>query len=176
MPELEIVNTDTIRLERTLDAPPETVWRYLVEAELRQLWFAGGTDARAGEPVELVFDHDHLSTEPVPYPDAYAKWKGAVGHEQVVEFDQPNVLAISWDGRAEGVARFELFAQGDGRTRLVLTHSGISGPGPMANFAAGWDSHLAVLAGRLSGSPVANFWALHAKREAEIAKQLGATA
>ena len=39
---------DAIRLERLLDAPVETVWRYLTEAELRRQWFMGGTDARAG--------------------------------------------------------------------------------------------------------------------------------
>ena len=33
---IERVLPDTIRLERVLDAPPETVWRYLTKAELRQ--------------------------------------------------------------------------------------------------------------------------------------------
>ena len=30
---------DAIRLERLLAAPPETVWRYLTEAHLRERWF-----------------------------------------------------------------------------------------------------------------------------------------
>jgi uncharacterized protein YndB with AHSA1/START domain len=33
---IEKIAPDTIRLERTLDAPVEKVWRYLTEAELRQ--------------------------------------------------------------------------------------------------------------------------------------------
>jgi uncharacterized protein YndB with AHSA1/START domain len=43
--QIERTAPDTIRLERTLDAPPETVWRYLTEAELRSQWFMGGSDA-----------------------------------------------------------------------------------------------------------------------------------
>ena len=44
--------TDTItprqlRFERTLDAPIETVWRYLIEPELRAKWFMGGEPNRA---------------------------------------------------------------------------------------------------------------------------------
>ena len=42
---LEKIAPDTIRLERTLDALAQTVWRYLTEAELRRQWFMGGTDA-----------------------------------------------------------------------------------------------------------------------------------
>jgi uncharacterized protein YndB with AHSA1/START domain len=172
MTALEILAPDTLRMERILDAPPETVWRYLTEGELRRQWFCGGTDARAGETVEMIFDHDNLSADDVPYPAAYAPWKGAKGVERVVAFDPPHVLAFSWDGGSEGVARFELFAAEGGKTRLVLTHSGITGPGPMANFGGGWHSHLAVLHGLLAGDPVRDFWALHAQSEASVAAKL----
>lgn len=67
---------------------------------------------------------------------------------------------------------FELFEAGD-RTRLVLTHSGITGPGPMASFGGGWHSHLAVLEARLAGRGVRDFWALHAESEKAVARQLG---
>lgn len=163
---------DTIRFERILDAPVETVWRYLAEAELRASWFSGGTDMREGEEVELIFDHDNLSADDVPYPEPYAKWKGATAHERVLAFEPPRLLAISWDGGKEGVATFELFAEGD-RTRLVLTHSGISGPAGLANFGGGWHSHLAVLEAKLSGGTVRDFWALHAQSEAAVKAGLG---
>ncbi len=172
MIDLERPAPDTIRFERMLDAPPETVWRYLAEAELRREWFCGGTDMRPGEEVELLFDHDNLSADGVPYPERYARWKGAIGRERVLEYDPPHVLAISWEGREQGVARFELFpAEGD-RTRLVLTHSGITGPGPMASFGGGWHAHLAVLQARLAGGSIADFWALHAESEAAVAQAL----
>lgn len=172
MTDIEILAPDTLRIERILDAPPETVWRYLTEAELRRRWFSGGTDAQADETVELVFDHDNLSADDVPYPEKYAKGKGAVSRERVVEYDPPHVFAISWDEGKQGVARFELFAEGGTRTRLVLTHSGITGPAPMANFAGGWHSHLAVLEGLLASRPVRDFWALHAQSEARVAALL----
>lgn len=172
MTDLNILAPDTLRIERMLDAPPAAVWRYLTRAELRRQWFAGGTDAQAGGEVELVFDHDNLSADDVPYPAEYAKWQGAKGIERVVEFDPPHLLAISWDGGKEGVARFELFEAEGGRTRLVLTHSGITGPAPMANFGGGWHSHLAVLQGLLAGEPVRDFWALHARSEAIVAARL----
>jgi len=172
MIDIERIAPDTLRMERMLDAPVETVWRYLVESELRKQWFAAGDmEPREGGAVELIFNHDNLSTDDVPYPENYAEWKCAVGHERVVRFDPPHLLAFTWDGGKEGTATFELFDEG-ARTRLVLTHSGITGPAPMANFGGGWHSHLAVLVGRLNGEPVRNFWSLHAKSEAAVARML----
>src|SRR5438445_8570187 len=84
---------DTIRLERLLDAPPETVWRYLTEAELRQQWFMGGTDATGVGEFDLVVDHDRLSDDRnVPYPESYAAFKGAVWAEKVLKYDPPRLL------------------------------------------------------------------------------------
>jgi uncharacterized protein YndB with AHSA1/START domain len=171
--ELERIAPDTIRFERMLDAPRETVWRYLVDAELRSQWFAGGSlEPRVGGAVELLFDHDNLSADDVPYPEKYAPYKGAQGHERITAIDPPRLLAFTWDGGAEGTATFELFEEGD-RTRLVLTHAGITGPAPMANFGGGWHSHLAVLSGLLSGNRVRDFWAMHAESEATVARMLG---
>jgi uncharacterized protein YndB with AHSA1/START domain len=171
--DMEILAPDTFRMVRILDADPATVWGYLTRADLRRQWFSGGTNATGvGETVELVFNHDELSAEHVPYPPEYAKWKGAVGRETVIEFDPPHVFAISWDEGKEGVARFELADAGGGRTRLTLTHSGITGPAPMADFGGGWHGHLAVLVGLLNGDPVHDYWAQHADSEARVAAAL----
>jgi uncharacterized protein YndB with AHSA1/START domain len=171
-PPIERTAPDTIRLERLLDASPETVWRYLTEAELRAQWFMGGTDAGPSGEFELLVDHDNLSDEDVPYPESYAAFKGATWSEKVVRFEPPHLLETSFQGGKNGTVTYELFPEGD-RTRLVLTHKGIeSGTGAL-DFGSGWTSHLAVLQARLSGGSVRDFWALHAQSREAVAKALG---
>src|SRR3546814_11800943 len=73
-----------LRFERVLDAPLETVWAWLTEPEKRKLWFADGPmELREGGAVELVFDHDHLSVDDVPYPEDAIRWKGVTSRETV---------------------------------------------------------------------------------------------
>jgi len=172
MADIERVGTDAIRLVRTLDAPVDTVWRYLTDPELRRQWFAAGPiEPRVGGTLDLVFDHDHLSDDDVPYPERYAQYKGAVSHEKVVRFEAPHVFAFTFEGGGPSVVTFELFPEGE-RTRLVLTHSGIEDPVNFVNFGGGWHSHLAVLQAKLAGRGVPDFWAMHAASEAAVAKAL----
>ncbi len=167
MAEFEQIAPDTLRMERVLEAPVETVWQWLVDPSLRRLWFSDGTAPEQDGEVELVFDHDNLSDEEVPYPERYAQWKGASGREKVLRYEPPHLLAFSWDGGKEGVATFELSDLG-GRTRLVLVHSGISGPAGMADFGGGWMAHLAVLEAKIAGGGVDDFWALHRQSEESV--------
>ena len=167
------VGPDTIRLERLLDAPVETVWRYLTDGELRAQWFAGGSDATAeGGELDLMFDHDNLSADAVAYPEAYAAHKGAVSHEKVVRFEPKRVLAYTFGEGKNGVATFELFPEGD-KTRLVLTHSGVQSPTGAQDFGSGWNSHLMVLQEKLAGRSVRNFWALHDQSREAVRQALG---
>jgi uncharacterized protein YndB with AHSA1/START domain len=168
---LERTAPDTIRLERLLDASPETVWRYLTEADLREQWFMGGTDATAGGAFDLVVDHDKLSTDDVPYPESYECFKGRVWHEKVLRFDPPRLLETTFANGTNGVVTYELFPEG-GKTRLVLTHSGIVSPSGSQDFGSGWNSHLTVLQEKLAGRSVKDFWALHAKSREEVQKAL----
>lgn len=169
---IQRIAPDTIRLERLLDAPPETVWRYLTEAPLREQWFMGGTDARPDSEFELLNDHDKLSDEVVPYPEDYAPYKGRKWQEKVLRFDPPRLLETTFQGGKNGTVTYELFPEGD-RTRLVLTHSGIVSPSGSQDFGSGWTSHLAVLQEKLAGRGVRDFWALHAQSRAAVAKALG---
>ena len=169
---IERVSADTIRLERILDAPAETVWRYLTEAELRGQWFMGGSDAVADGEFELLINHDQLSTDEAPYPEAYAEFKGARWTEKVIRFDPPRLLETTFSSGKNGTITYELFEEG-GRTRLVLTHAGItSGTGAM-DFGSGWNSHLTVLQEKLAGRSVRNFWDLHARSREAVAEALG---
>lgn len=169
---IERTASDAIRLERMLDAPAETVWRYLTEAGLRREWFMGGTDATSGGEFELLNDHDNLSDEDVPYPEDYAPYKGRTWHEKVLRFDPPRLLETTFQGGENGTVRFELFPEGD-RTRLVLTHSGIRSGTGAQDFGSGWNSHMTVLQERLAGRGVRDFWALHAQSREAVRKALG---
>jgi uncharacterized protein YndB with AHSA1/START domain len=162
---------DSIRLERTLDAPIDTVWRYLTEADLRRDWFMGGTDAKAGGEFELLNDHDNLSDDDVPYPESYAPYKGKVWSETVMRFEPPHLLETTFQGGKNGTVIYELSAVGE-KTRLVLTHSGIVGGTGAQDFGSGWNSHLTVLEERLAGRGVKDFWALHARSREAVTKAL----
>lgn len=165
------IGPDAIRLERLLDAPVETVWRYLTEAELRRQWFMGGTDARPNSEFELIVDHDNLSEDDVAYPADYASAKGKRYTDRVIRFEPPRLLETTFAGGNNGVVLYELHAEGD-RTRLVLTHSGIvSGTGAQ-DFGSGWNSHLTVLQELLAGRGVKDFWALHARSREAVSKAL----
>lgn len=163
---------DAIRLERLLDASPETVWRYLTEADLRQKWFMGGTDASPGGEFELLNDHDNLSEDDVPYPESYAPYKGKTWNEKVIRFDPPRLLETTFQGGKNGVVTYELRPEGD-RTRLILTHSKIVSPSGFQDFGSGWNSHLTVLEEKLAGRSVRNFWQLHARSREDVAKAFG---
>lgn len=171
---VEKVASDAIRLERLLDAPPETVWRYLTKAELRSRWFMGGTDATPGGEFELLNDHDNLSDdEDVPYPESYAEYKGSSWNEQVLRFEPPWLLETTFQGGKNGTVTFELSPEGP-KTRLTITHRGITTPSGFQDFGGGWNSHLTVLEERLAGRGVRNFWALHAKSRKDVRKALEA--
>jgi uncharacterized protein YndB with AHSA1/START domain len=169
---IQRLSPDTIRLERVLDAPVETVWRYLTEAELRRQWFMGGTDATsAGTEFELLNDHDNLSDQDVPYPESYASYKGRTWNEKVIRFEPPRLLETTFQGGQNGQVTFELFPEGNG-SRLVVTHSGITSPTGFQDFGSGWNSHMTVLQERLAGRGVRDFWALHARSREAVAKAL----
>jgi uncharacterized protein YndB with AHSA1/START domain len=171
--QIERTAPDTLRLERTLDAPPETVWRYLTEAELRSQWFMGGSDAKPDSEFELLNDHDNLSDDDVPYPESYAPYKGKTWNEKVVRFEPPRLLETTFQGGKNGTVTYELLPDGE-RTRLVLTHSGITSGTGAQDFGSGWNSHLTVLQERLAGRGVRDFWALHARSREEVARALAA--
>ena len=172
---IQRIGDDAIRLERILDAPVETVWRYLTEAELRRQWFMGGTDARPDGEFELLNDHDNLSDDDVPYPENYAEFKGKTWNEKVLRFDPPRLLETTFQSGKNGTVTYELHAEGAG-TRLVVTHSGITSPTGFQDFGGGWNSHMIVLQERLAGRTVRNFWELHRRSREAVNEALGSGA
>lgn len=162
------ITPDTLRFERLLDAPVEKVWQYLVDPELRARWFMGGpADLAVGGRYGLTMDHDRLSDGEVETPERYKPYVGHSWNERITRVEPPHVLAFTWEDGAAGEVTFELREEA-GRTRLVLTHSGLRGRDDAINFGGGWHSHLAVLERRLRDEPVPDFWALHARAEAAM--------
>ena len=142
---------DTIRLERVLDAPVETVWLYLTQAELRKQWFMGGSDARPDGEFDLLVDHDRLSEDKgVPYPESYAAFKGATWTEKVLRFEPPRFLETTFQSGKNGVVTYELSPEGE-KTRLVLTHSRFATVESRDSHAQGWDKILESLAKFVEG-------------------------
>lgn len=168
----DIVTPKQLRFERTLDAPIETVWRWIVEPELRAKWFMGGkTDLRVGGEFELTMKHDDLSDDDVPTPEPYAEYVGKSWSERITRIEPPRLIAFSWENGEAGEVTIELTPAGD-RTRLVLTHEGLRGRDDAKDFGGGWHSHLAALEERIAGRGVPDFWALHAQSEKAIASAL----
>lgn len=170
----DVITAHELRFERVLDAPPETVWAYLTDPELRARWFMGGPiEPHPGGKIYMTFDHDRLSDGNAPMPERYAVNKGKRWFETIEVYDPPRRLSYSWDNGAQGNVTFELAPVGDGKTRLSLVHSGIQDVGGARNFTGGWHAHLAALGKRLAGEPVENFWALHAAAETMAREKLG---
>lgn len=167
------ITINELRFERRLPAPVDTVWKYLIDPDLRARWFMGGAiDPRPGGTIEFVFDHDRLSDGDVPTPERFADKKGKSWTEEIIDIDPPHLVAYTFGLNSEGVVTFELAPTDDGGTMLTLVHSRISTREQALNYGGGWTSHLAVLEARLAGRPVPDFWALHKACGDKVAAEL----
>jgi uncharacterized protein YndB with AHSA1/START domain len=120
-----------LRLERHLPDPPDVVWRALTEREQLRSWFPCDVIVSGGR-----WEVGAAITFPFP-PDVMDMTLTG----EVLEVDEPNVLAFTWGGDA---LRFELSAEGDG-SRLILIDE--LQPDSAARNAAGWERCLDRLAG-----------------------------
>ncbi|RIX83686.1 SRPBCC family protein [Acidovorax cavernicola] len=150
----------TLRMERTLPAPIDRVWTYLVDPEKRRTWLAGGTMAQAvGGVFELRFQHTELSGEVAP--ERYAAYrKTHLQNSRVLRIEAPTLLVISWGSEREDASEvtFELSPQGEHATRLVLTHRRLPDRKETLSVSSGWHAHLDVLDDVLHGRQPQGFW------------------
>lgn len=178
----EFTRRGEVRFVRRLPGPIERVWEFLTDSEKRGRWLAAGRmETRAGGTVELKFRHSeltpHAETVPEKYREMCASDSGACDFTgRVLRCEPPRLLSFTW-GEADGSeseVTFELTPEGDG-VRLVLTHRRLGDDrGVLTSVAAGWHTHLAILAAKLAGAEPPPFWATHTRAEAEYEPRVDA--
>lgn len=161
-----------VRIMRTLPGPIERVWEYLTDSEKRSRWFAGGAmEQRVGGKARFEFRHRNLAPDETP-PEGM---EGCHGGEHamdgiILRCEPPHVLVFTFGSDAESEVTIELTAQGK-NVLLVLTHRATTGDVPyMADFGAGWHTHLTHLIALLEGAPRPPFWPLHKKLKEDYQK------
>lgn len=144
--------TVTLVFHRRYAKPIEKVWAALTVPERLADWFAEAKLDRLepGATIELYFtgaDYRSLA--------------------RIVELDPPRTIAWIWseiDGSKASHVRFDLAPDGDGGTRLTLTHSGLQ-VDEAKGVDSGWHAHLEAVADAADG--VFTPWARLLEREAE---------
>jgi uncharacterized protein YndB with AHSA1/START domain len=168
----DFLSSDSLRVERTLPAPPERVWSYIVDANKRTRWFCAGDDLiGVGQKFELHFNHFRITDEKPP--EKYKRFDGTqpdyVSTGKVVAFEPPRLLRFAWNeenGEPTDVT-FELSPQGAG-THLVITHSKLPNRKELINVGGGWNAHVRILEDELAGRPHRGFWSDVARFEVEL--------
>jgi uncharacterized protein YndB with AHSA1/START domain len=125
-------NDDVVIVERTFNAPIDRVWAALTEVDQMRRWYFDLKEFRAQVGFEFKFTVEHEGT----------KYSHLC---KVTEVIPQKRIAYTWryeDQEGNSLVTFELFAEG-GKTRLKLTHSGLSTfPKVPAyapkNFLEGW--------------------------------------
>ena len=129
------VDSEVIRVERRVDAPPGDVFRYLTESALWARW--------QGESAQL---------DPVPggrFVVQMAEGQIVEGEFVAIEADARVVITWGWQGHPRmppgtTTVEFELVADGTG-TIVRLTHRGLP-PEDVPLHQVGWDTFLPRLA------------------------------
>ena len=144
----------TLSIQRFFAAPPERVWRYLIDPALRRQWLADGAmPAHVGDSFELIWRNDELSTSAAERPSGFEAEQRMAS--QVLAFDPPHTLAFVWAGG--GQVRFVLEPQ-PGGVLMTLTHTRIDEEGARVMIGAGWHMHLDILAAHVQGRKAPSFW------------------
>jgi len=164
-----------LRFERTFAADRDTVWRYLVEEDLRSRWLCrGAVDAVVGGVMEFHFDPDDYWQSPpegFPVETLKAKFDG-----EITAIEPPALLAFTWPGEQD--AEFTLvtiaLSETEEGTRMELVHERLTKPAHLVGALAGWHAHLEQLACSIAQRPAPNFWVHHSELEESYQSQFGA--
>jgi uncharacterized protein YndB with AHSA1/START domain len=150
----ELIEPNTLKIQRRLPGSIDRVWAYLTESDLRRQWLAAGTmEMKQGAPFALTWRNDKLMDDPGQAPEGFGGEHSM--ESEITELDPPHRLGFSWGGT--GGVTIELEQQGD-EVLLTLIHRRLPDRSYLLNVSAGWHAHLDVLAARMAGSEPARFW------------------
>lgn len=163
----------TVQIERILPGPIDRVWAYLVDADKRATWLAGGPVAtHVGGDVTLRFHNSTLTGHDDPPPARYANEDNGTLQGRVLACEPPHLLEFTWgiDADASRV-RFDLSEDGD-RVYLRVTHRQLPDRATIVSVSGGWHTHLDILVARLDNRAPLPFWPTHGRLEADYAARL----
>lgn len=166
----------TLEIIRVFPASPDRVWQYLVDPELRKLWFCGGeTGSEPGHEFVMDFDHSRISTSAPPEDAGCGDPIVMTG--KIVTFDPPRVLAYDWPGEGGDSTLVTIRLSADGEnTRLHLTHERLASPDFQRGASAGWHAHLDLLVDLMNDQPARDFWAHHGGLKSEYDRRIDESA
>jgi uncharacterized protein YndB with AHSA1/START domain len=143
------VSDETLRLERTFQAPAEAVFNAWTSEEVMRRWFhaehdwettEAQVDLRLGGAVRVVMRNPHDGTE-------YG------GGGTYTEIEPPARLAFTWiwDDDTDRETLIELdFEETGGGTTVVLTHSNLKDQDSLRSHEDGWTKCFDNLEGALA--------------------------
>lgn len=143
------MSDETLRLERTFQAPAEAVFNAWTSEEVMRRWFhaehdwettEAQVDLRLGGAVRVVMRNPHDGTE-------YG------GGGTYTEIDPPARLAFTWtwDDDTDRETLIELdFEETGGATTVVLTHSNLQDQDSLRSHEDGWTKCFDNLEGALA--------------------------
>jgi uncharacterized protein YndB with AHSA1/START domain len=154
-----LTEPSTLTIKRRLPGPVERIWAYLTDSDLRRKWLASGVmGSQPGASFTLTWRNDDLMDQPGHRPDGFSAEHSM--ESRILTFDPPRRLAYTFG--QSGEVTFDLEPVGKD-VLLTLVHRRLPEGAMRLKIAAGWHTHLDVLAARAAarepGFPFWDHWA-----------------